>query len=563
MKQKPIVLAVCAISTLLAACTGEVVVSSRTEGSGASTGSGSGSGGSAAGGSTDPSVCVPGIPATSQIPRLQNRQYDAVMRDLLGVTTLASAADQPPSSGLNADFDGPMNPYAWEAYQTVAASIASEVLAGPNRSKFISCDPAAAGCLTGTIKAFGRKAFRRPLADAEVARFEKLSQTTPSGTPEEVAATTLFAFLVSPSFILIPELTQQAEGAGIKLSGHEVATRLSFLLWGSIPDDALNAAADANELATKEQIQAQAERMIAVRERTAPLVAGFHRNYVLMDNNNSHWFKVQHDKQKFPLYDEAAAPAMQAELDAFFEEVAFGGGSFADLFLSNVGYVNQDTAPLYGLDPAAYGSELTRVELDAAQRPGFLTRVGFLSSFSNFDGTSPILRGAFITVNMLGVDPGPPNPDALQVSVPAGDYTTRRQYTVALTERPGCSQCHIPYINPPGFALENFSAIGSWQTIDPMGGPIDATTTVTFSEDNVKTISTPLELMEEIGKGPLARRIYAEKWVSFAFGRQPNSNDACVVDQIDTKLSDEGYSVLELLADLTQADAFRLRTRSN
>ncbi|HEY6081498.1 MAG TPA: DUF1592 domain-containing protein [Polyangiaceae bacterium] len=492
-----------------------------------------------------------------------NRQYDAVVRDLLGLTSLPNAGGQPPSSLLNADFDGPMNPFAWQAYQDVAAAIAADVLAGPNRSKFISCDPAMAGCLTQTIKAFGRKAFRRPLSDAEVATFEKLGKTTPAGTPEEVAETTLLAFLVSPSFLLLPELTPNMEGAAYKLSSHEQAARLSFLLWGSVPDDVLSAAADAGELGTKEQLLAQAKRMIAVREKTGPLVAGFHRKYLEMDNPASHWWKVQHDKTMFPLYSEEAVPAMLAELDAFFEEVAFAGGSFKDLFLSNVGYVTSQTAAIYGLDPAAYGSQLTRVELDPATRPGFLTRLGFLSSFSNFDGTSPILRGAFITVNMLGVDPGPPNPDALQVAVPNGNYTTRRQYTEALTQRPGCQHCHTPFINPPGFVLETYDAIGRIQTVDPMGGPIDSTATVTFADGNVKPMSSAIELMTEIGQGPLARRIYAERWVSFAYGRSANSNDACVVEHLDGKLNQDGYTVLDLLADLTQADAFRLRTREN
>ena len=101
------------------------------------------------------------------------------------------------------------------------------------------------------------------------------------------------------------------------------------------------------------------------------------------------------------------------------------------------------------------------------------------------------------------------------------------------------------------------------QTVDPMGGPIDPVANVTFSEDNVKTISTPLQLMEEIGKGPLAKRIYAEKWVSFTTGRQPNGNDRCTVDGLHSSLAMDGYTVLHLLADLTQADSFRLRTREN
>jgi hypothetical protein len=117
--------------------------------------------------------------------------------------------------------------------------------------------------------------------------------------------------------------------------------------------------------------------------------------------------------------------------------------------------------------------------------------------------------------------------------------------------------------------LENYDSIGKWQTVDPRSngdptlGAIDATAEVTFSMGNVKTISTPRELMEEISRTPLARRIYAEKAVSFARGRLPNPNDACTVELIDMKLTQDGYGMLELLADLSQADSFRLRVRGN
>lgn len=526
----------------------------------------------AEGPATDPgtvdSTCVAGVPATSQIPRLLNRQYDAVVRDLLGVTTLTSTGN-PPSRGLYADFEGPMNVDVWRLYQEVAGQISAEVLAGPNRSRFIACDPAATGCLVDTIRTFGRKAFRRPLTDAEVARFERLGETTPPGTPEQVAETTLQAFLVSPSFLQLTELTTETEGSAIRLSSHEVAARLSFLIWGSVPDDDLNTAADNAELVTKDQILAQAERMIAVREKTAPLVAAYHRAYLDMDNEDSHWWKVSHDTTLFPHYSDAAVPALQAELDRFFEDLAFDGGTFRDIFLSNIGYVNADTAPIYGLDPAAHGSELVRVELDAAQRPGFLTRAGFLSSFSRFDATSPILRGAYITVNIIGVNPGAPDADFFLTPAPEGTYYTERQYVDALTSQAACSGCHVGIINPPGYVLENFDSVGKWQTVDPRSGgdaaagAIDSTATVTFGPGNVKTISTVRELMEEISRSSLAKRVYAERAVSFATGRLPNPNDDCTVEAIDLKLSEDGYGILDLLADLTQADSFRLRVQEN
>jgi hypothetical protein len=309
--------------------------------------------------------------------------------------------------------------------------------------------------------------------------------------------------------------------------------------------------------------------MILVREKTAPLVAAYHREYLDMSNEDSHWWKVSHDTTRFPQYSDAAVPALQAELDRFFEDLAFSGGSFRDLFLSSVAYVNADTAAIYGLDPTAYGADLTRVELDPGQRPGFLTRAGFLSSFSHFDATSPILRGAYVTVNILGVNPGAPDPNFFLTPPPEGTFYTERAYVEALTNQAACRGCHVPYINPPGFALENYDAIGKWQTVDPRSGgdavlgAINATTTVTFSETNVKTITSPLELMQEISQTPLARRIYAEKAVSFATGRLPNPHDACAVDLIDMRLSTDGYNILDLLADLTQSDSFRLRVREN
>ncbi|WP_437603936.1 DUF1592 domain-containing protein [Sorangium sp. So ce590] len=549
-----------AATPFFAGCTGSIAdgVEDDDDPSG---GTSSGTGGGPDNG--PPDRCIPGLPTTTQIPRILNRQYDNTVRDLLGVTSVGTDS-KPPSALLVTDFDGPMTPDAWRFYQDAAAQIAKAVMAGPNKSKFINCDPSASGCLTQTIQTFGRKAFRRPLTAAEVTRFEKLGQTTPAGTPDEVAEATLMGFLVSPSFLMLPELTttQAPSGEGIQLSGYEVATRLSYLLWGSVPDDTLSAAADNNELQTKEQVLAQAQRMIAVREKTGPLVTAFHRNWAQMENGNAHWWKMDHDTETYPLYSAAAKPSWQAELDAFFEEVAFGGGSFKDLLLSNVAFVNKDNAAIYGLDPSMYGTDLTKVELDANERPGFLTRVGFLSSYAGFNATSPILRGAFIATYMLGVNPGAPDPAATMATVD-GDFPTQRAYVEELTKPNSCKGCH-GIINPPGFVMEGFDGIGKLQTTDPRGGAIDASVTtniVNFGDGNVQEISSPLQLMEEIVQVQKAKQLYAQAWISYAFGRDPNGKDKCVVDMLDTKLSQSGYSILNLLADLTQADSFRVRVR--
>lgn len=507
----------------------------------------------------DPRSCTPGIPATTQIRRMLNREYDAVVRDLLGVSSLTTAGGGPPSSVLVPDYEGSLTDIAWNGYLVAGRTIASEVMAGAQRSRYLDCDPAEDGCLTETIRKFGRKAFRRPLTDAEVERFERLITLEPAGTPEEIAEAILYAFLVSPSFITVPELAQERDGDAFQLSPHEVAARLSFLLWGSVPDDELNAAADSGQLATKEQILTQAKRMVQDRQKASPIVTAFHRFYADI-RQGSHWGTLDHDATKYPNYSPAAVAPMMAEIDAFFEEVAFGGGTVRDLFLSNVGFVNQHTAPLYGLEASAFGPELTRVELDPTTRPGFLTRVGFLSSYSAYAATSPILRGAYIAERIIGVEIKAPPPGATDTPIPEGDYKTNREIFETLTAPGECAGCHRRLINPPGFVLEHYNAVGTWQTTDPLGGPIDGTADVYFGEDNVQTITSPYELMTELGESPEIQRRYVEAWVSFATGRSPNSNDACVVDQLNTKLSKEGYTVLDLLTELTQADSFRLRT---
>jgi hypothetical protein len=493
---------------------------------------------------------------------MKNAAYDAVVRDLLGLTALASAGNQPPSSLLAPDSDGSMTDIAWNGYLSAAEKIAAEVMAGASKAQFIACDPSQSTCLTETVKGFGRKAFRRPLTDTEVTSFMRLNSFVPKGQPAEVAEAVLYAFLASPSFILLPELAQDKDGSNTKLSSYEMATRLSFLLWGTVPDDALNKAADAGQLSSKDQISAQAQRMLK-SDKAKAVVTDFLHYYAGIEAG-SHWVNnASHDSTKYPSYTDASyAPAM-SEMDAFFQDVVLNGGTFKDLFLSNTGFVTKDTAALYGLTPSSYGTQPTKVQLDANQRPGFLTRVGFLSTFAKYDATSPILRGAFISGRILGVNPGTPDPAFLKTAIPTGNYTTQRQAIDALTSNQPCQSCHGVIINPSGFVLEHFNAVGGWQDTDPLGGPIDGTADVRFSSTDTKTISNPLGLMSEIANLPEAKRHYAEQWVAFASGRVPNPADACIVNQLGSNLAGPSYPVLNVMADYTQADSFRLRTVGN
>ncbi|HEY4187720.1 MAG TPA: DUF1592 domain-containing protein, partial [Polyangia bacterium] len=225
---------------------------------------------------------------------MTNAQYDAVVRDLLGETTLSAASNGTADTLLAPDSAGSLTDIGWNGYLTAAADIAADVMAGSNKSKFISCDPTAGTCLSDTIKAFGRKAFRRPLTTTEVTSFMRLGSLTPAGTSEQVGEALLYAFLASPSFIMLPELAQDKSGNNIQLNSYEVATRLSFLLWNSVPDDTLNTAADAGKLTDPAQILSQAQRMLK-DSRAAAVVSTYHQYYAGI-MTNSHWLnQTTHD----------------------------------------------------------------------------------------------------------------------------------------------------------------------------------------------------------------------------------------------------------------------------
>src|SRR5262249_5910987 len=150
-----------------------------------------------------------------------------------------------------------------------------------------------------------------------------------------------------------------------------------------------------NQLATKDQILAQAQRMLQ-DPKARDMVAAFHRNYLLM-GTNTRWDSASHDTSLFPSFSTALIPVVASETEKFFDKVVFSdSGSFQDFFTSATGFVNAQTAPLYGLKASDYGTDLAAVTLDKTQRPGFLTRLGFLTSYSSFNRTSPILRGAFM-----------------------------------------------------------------------------------------------------------------------------------------------------------------------
>jgi hypothetical protein len=575
------------VATLAVGCTGRI-----SDPGGASSGNGSGGSGAATGtgnsgisatqgssggssGATEVIIGAPGTPVTfcstsgvaitSQVPRLTNAQYDRTIADLLGVQTLTASGGVQPSTILATDQSGGLTSLAWSSYQTVADQISQQVMADPTLMKnFMSCTPSAT-CLQNTIVSFGRKAFRRPLSTDEITRFNAIvtngASMSASSSMQDIATTVLYMFLISPSFLTRAETNTTADPSGnIQLSSWEVAQRLSYMLWGSIPDDTLNTAADNGALTTPAQILSQAQRMLT-DDKARLKMADFHRYYILMAPN-TRWDNINKDTTLFPDFDPSMVPTLEAEEEKFFDGVSMvHKGTFQDLILSPLAYVNQATAPMYGLDPSGFTGDFQETKLDISQRPGFMTRVGFLNAYAFYNRSSPIHRGAFIMKQVLGMPIGSPPPGAAQTALPdaTADLDTNRKQVDAQTSGDACVGCHHSYINPAGFAMESFNAVGTWQTTEQStGAPIDSTSDVVIDNQTVH-VTGPADLMNKLAASTMAQHRYAEFLTSYLYEREDDPSDCGTVNALAAKIGPGGYTIQNLVTDLTQTIQFRTR----
>jgi hypothetical protein len=331
------------------------------------------------------------------------------------------------------------------------------------------------------------------------------------------------------------------------------------MLWASMPDDALFAAAASNALSTPEGILGEATRMLADPKARAT-VAAFHESYAHM-GAMTRWSTYSRSSSLYPTFNEVMVQMMAEETTRLFDHVTFDlGGTFQDLLLTPVAFVNSSLAPLYGLPATTYGADLTPVNIDPS-RPGIFTRAGFLSAYSLFDRSSPILRGAFLQKVVMCADIGAPPDGAEGTPLPTEGLATNRERVDAMTSGPDCSGCHLGIINPTGFPLESFDAIGAFQTNEKdTGAAIDTAATVPLGGVELP-VTGAADLMAAIAASPEAQRCYAQRWVEHAYERVINPADACVVDNLATRLTAGGYKITNLIADLTQSQQFRIRAQ--
>lgn len=550
---------------LFAGCVGSV--ETPPGGSPGQPGSGTGSvgvgpGGGAAGGiGTIPgggaTTCVPGVPATSQMPRLTRLQYDNTIKELLGL-------DTQPSAMLAPDTTGSVDQRAWDGFQAAAESLSQAVLTtAAAKAKVIPCAPSGDGaaCAKTFIDSFGKKAFRRPLTADESARFNALYANrmtlTAGGTFEQAAQLIIKAFLMSPSFLTKGEISEATpENGTFLLSGYEVATRLSYTLWNSMPDEALFTAAAGGKLNTTAGILAEAQRMLKdVRARA--MVGAFHEGYAHM-GEGTRWADYARDAALYPTFDKATIPMMAEETRRIFDYLTFEkNATFKELLTSPVAFVNAPLASLYGV-PGTFGTDYTMVSLDPATRSGVFTRAGFLAAYSLFNRPSPILRGAFLQKEVLCTTIAPPPPGVEGTPLPTTGVTNRERVEQQ-TAGAECATCHHTVINPTGYALEAYDAIGAYQPNEG-GRAVDATANVLIDGKAVP-VTGAVDLMNKIAASAQAQRCYAQKWVESAYQRVLTPQDVCTVQGLAAKVGQNGYTVVNLVADLTQSPSFRYRAK--
>ncbi len=408
------------------------------------------------------------------------------------------------------------------------------------------------------IEGFGLRAHRRPLEATEITEYLALYQAGRAlydGVDPFTSGVRLVveAMLSSPFFLYRTELATAAAGDMIPLDGYEVASRLSFFLWETMPDDTLFTEAAGGALATEEGVRAAVDRMMRA-PAAAATVASFHAQ--LFDTRR--FAGIRPDPGSFPDAPAELRTIAAAELDAFVREIVLGdGGGVVTLLTSRETFVNAASAPLYGLDAGAYGAELTRAAL-GAERRGVLTQLGFLASHATSTDPDPIHRGVFIAERIACVPIGAPPDDIPPLPAPMG--RTNRETVESHTESPGslCATCHATLINPYGFPFEHFDAVGGLRDLD-RGNPID-TTSSPLIDGEPMPVADAADLAESLAASPAVHRCYSRHWMEFALGRAFSLDDAPTVARLAMRSQAESLSVRALIEELAVSAAFRNRS---
>ena len=508
-------------------------------------------------------VCSVGIhPGGAPIRRMTRFEYNNAVRDLLGDATRPadSFVAEEEALGFNNQATAlGVTQLLAEQYMEASEGIAGR--AAKDWSKLLPCDPALAGndaCAAQFILAFGKKAFRRPLAAAESARLEALyawgKQQYDFSTGLQLVVQ---AVLQSPRFLYRVEMGMpdplEDQSDVTALDSWEVATRLSFLLWSSIPDDELFAAAGAGALGDAAAIEKQARRMLE-DPRARDAVANFHEQWLGLGRIGT----LNKDVAIYPTYTPALRPLWQKETLSFLDHVVFDdeAGDVKTMLTAPYSMMNAELAAFYGV-AGPKGAEFERVSLDPGQRAGVLTQASILAVTSKPNQSSPIHRGKFVRERLL-CQTLPPPPNNVNILPPEVDpsATTREKFSQHSSD-PTCKGCH-QQMDPIGFGFEGYDGIGQFRTKDH-GLPVDATGELSGTRDSDGAFDGAVELAARLGASADVRECLATQWFRFGYGHAEDRADTCAMAQLQDAFRAADYNVKELLVALTRTDAFRYR----
>jgi Protein of unknown function (DUF1592)/Protein of unknown function (DUF1588)/Protein of unknown function (DUF1587)/Protein of unknown function (DUF1585)/Protein of unknown function (DUF1595) len=497
-----------------------------------------------------------GAPALGSSPfrRMTRKEYNNTVRDLLGDATNPATAFPPDEVALGFDNGTSARGVTFalaEQYMLAAEQIA--VRAVTHIGTLLPCDPSTTGeasCADLFIRTFASRAYRRPLELEEIASLQHTFDTGRSGgTFAAGIEHVIERVLQAPAFLYRLEFgsVDAASTSPVPLTSFELASRLSYFLWESMPDTALFDAASSGRLSSKADVLAQARRMIADGKARAA-VADFNDQWLELGKLD--W--IVKDSITFPNYQPDLPPIFKEETRTFVDDVIWNGqGDLATLLTAPYSFANARTAPLYGVGPLD-GDVLVRVDLDPTKRAGILTQLGFLSAAAKPNQTSPVRRGFFVRTNLLcdTLPPPPPNANAM-VPDPTPGQTGRQRFAVH-TAIAGCAACHSE-MDPIGFGFEHYDDVGQWR--DTEGDqPVDDSGEVVG--DAIGKFQGVVDLAQKLARSTDVRRCFATEWFRFAFGREVATSDTCSLGALDEALASSGGNVQALLLAITQTDAF-------
>ena len=508
------------------------------------------------------SLCVVDTP----IRRLTRFEYNNTVRDLLGDTT--DPANVLPPEEEVAGFNNQAaaltsSDLLIEQYMKVAEDVGTRAVLDID-ALLPECDPGLDGndtCALSFIQDFGRRAFRRPLSQTETERLKSVFDWAVNdpdlGRFEDGIQVVIEATLQSPSFLYRPELGGETpvEGDVVPFTSWEMATKLSYMLWNTMPDAALFAAAEADQLTTKEQIAAQATRMLD-DDKARDLIRNFHTQWLLL----THLDSVTKDTNVYPAFNGSLRPLWTEEIQAFVEHVILeGDGSLRTLLTANYSFMNEELASFYGDDvtDAVTGPEFRQVQLDPNRRAGFLTSAGLMATHANVNQSSPVFRGKFIREQLMcNTLPLPPNDLVIEPPELDPEKTTKEQFE-EIGANPACAGCHT-LMNPIGFIFENYDGTGQWRD-QQNGKDIDATGEVVQTDDIDGVYDGAVELASALARSTQVQECVSSQWFRFAYNRTVTSEDSCSVEQLNDVFRSSDFNIRALLVALTQTNAFLYR----